>query len=157
MFVKGNRMIVASFCLQELSHELDTKVKKYLRGEGANLEVRNWCPTFPVEILLFLWRSFFIAFWFNSLHLQVLKDKKLKGQLSVREDLYGISAKAAAKAEKVDNSKSSPFFLCFFFFFTSLVLKKLKGKSLSWVMFCELHINGDYLCFFNWFMRGLRY
>ncbi|KAJ6901742.1 hypothetical protein NC651_019493 [Populus alba x Populus x berolinensis] len=53
---------------QELSHELDTKVKKNLRGEGANLEV--------------------------------LKDKKLKGQLSVREDLYGISAKAAAKAEK---------------------------------------------------------
>lgn len=127
--LKAIGMIVASFCLQELSHELDTKVKKYLRGEGANLEVRNWCPTFPVEELLFLWRSFFIAFWYNSLYLQVLKDKKLKGQLSVREDLYGISAKAAAKAEKVDNSKSSPFFLfSFFFFFISLVLKKLKGQ-----------------------------
>jgi hypothetical protein len=60
--LKAIGMIVASFCLQELSHELDTKVKKYLRGEGANLEVRNWCPTFPVEELLFLWRSFFIAF-----------------------------------------------------------------------------------------------
>lgn len=34
--------------------------------------------------------------------LQVLKDKKLKGQLSVREELYGISAKAAAKAEEVN-------------------------------------------------------
>ncbi|KAJ8766036.1 hypothetical protein K2173_020552 [Erythroxylum novogranatense] len=53
---------------QELADELDAKVKKYLRGEGANLEV--------------------------------LKDKKLRGQLSVREELYGISAKAAAKTEK---------------------------------------------------------
>ncbi|KAG8390542.1 hypothetical protein BUALT_Bualt01G0094300 [Buddleja alternifolia] len=31
---------------------------------------------------------------------KVLQDKKLKGQLAVREDLYGKSAKAAAKAEK---------------------------------------------------------
>ncbi|KAJ6900749.1 hypothetical protein NC652_026755 [Populus alba x Populus x berolinensis] len=53
---------------QELSHELDMKVKKYLRGEGADLEV--------------------------------LKDKKLKGQLYDRESLYGKSAKAAAKTEK---------------------------------------------------------
>lgn len=53
---------------QEVSNEIDVKVKKYLRGEGANLEV--------------------------------LKDKKLKGQLSVIEDLYGKSAKAAAKVEK---------------------------------------------------------
>ncbi|XP_028060432.1 uncharacterized protein LOC114264033 isoform X5 [Camellia sinensis] len=45
------------------------KVKKYLRGEGANLEG--------------------------------LRDKKLKGQLAIREELYGKSAKAAAKAEKV--------------------------------------------------------
>ncbi|TQE00997.1 hypothetical protein C1H46_013537 [Malus baccata] len=29
-----------------------------------------------------------------------LKDKKLKGQLAVREELYGKSAQAAAKAEK---------------------------------------------------------
>ncbi|XP_077252595.1 transducin/WD40 repeat-like superfamily protein [Tasmannia lanceolata] len=50
------------------SDELDTKVKKYLRGDGADLEV--------------------------------LKDKKLKGQLAFREELYGQSAKAAAKAEK---------------------------------------------------------
>ncbi|KAA8541896.1 hypothetical protein F0562_023048 [Nyssa sinensis] len=52
----------------ENSDEMDTKIKKYLRGEGANLEV--------------------------------LKDKKLKGQLAAREELYGKSAKAAAKAEK---------------------------------------------------------
>ena len=32
---------------------------------------------------------------------QGLKDKKLKGQLAVREELYGKSAQAAAKAEKV--------------------------------------------------------
>ncbi|XP_022772098.1 probable U3 small nucleolar RNA-associated protein 7 [Durio zibethinus] len=48
--------------------EMDQKVKKYLRGEAANLEG--------------------------------LKDKKLKGQLAVREELYGKSAKAAAKIEK---------------------------------------------------------
>ncbi|KAK5819843.1 hypothetical protein PVK06_024872 [Gossypium arboreum] len=48
--------------------EMDEKVKKYLRGEAANLEG--------------------------------LKDKKLKGQLAVREDLYGKSAKTAAKIEK---------------------------------------------------------
>ena len=33
--------------------------------------------------------------------LQALQDKKLKGQLVIREELYGKSAKAAAKAEKV--------------------------------------------------------
>ncbi|XVF71201.1 hypothetical protein PTKIN_Ptkin12aG0017100 [Pterospermum kingtungense] len=33
-------------------------------------------------------------------NLEGLKDKKLKGQLAVREDLYGKSAKAAAKIEK---------------------------------------------------------
>lgn len=32
---------------------------------------------------------------------QTLRDKKLKGQLAVREKLYSQSAKAAAKAEKV--------------------------------------------------------
>lgn len=32
--------------------------------------------------------------------LKALKDKKLKGQLAIREDLYGKSAKAAAKVEK---------------------------------------------------------
>ncbi|RVW76257.1 U3 small nucleolar RNA-associated protein 7 [Vitis vinifera] len=52
----------------DISDELDVKVKKYLRGEGANLEA--------------------------------LQDKKLKGQLVIREELYGKSAKAAAKAEK---------------------------------------------------------
>lgn len=34
-------------------------------------------------------------------NLQALRDKKLKGQLAVREELYGKSAKAAVKIEKV--------------------------------------------------------
>lgn len=49
--------------------------------------------------------------------MQVLKDKKLKGQLSVREDLYGKSAKAAAKVEKVNSRYPNLFYylsaLCF--------------------------------------------
>ncbi|XP_059666004.1 probable U3 small nucleolar RNA-associated protein 7 [Cornus florida] len=53
---------------QEISDEIEKKVKKYLRGEGANLEA--------------------------------LQDKKLKGQLAVKEDLYGTTATTAAKAEK---------------------------------------------------------
>ncbi|CAF1935568.1 unnamed protein product [Brassica napus] len=53
---------------QEIDVELEAKEKKYLRGEGANLET--------------------------------LKDKKLKTQLASRENLYGKSAKAAAKIEK---------------------------------------------------------
>lgn len=53
---------------QDNDKEMDLKVKKYLRGEGANLET--------------------------------LQDKKLKGQLAVREELYGKSAKASAKIEK---------------------------------------------------------
>ncbi|KAK0576368.1 hypothetical protein LWI29_016256 [Acer saccharum] len=53
---------------QEISDELNTKAKKYLRGEGADLKA--------------------------------LQDKKLKGQLAVREEIYGKSAKAAAKIEK---------------------------------------------------------
>lgn len=52
----------------EESGELETRIKKYLRGDGANLEA--------------------------------LRDKKLRGQLTVREKLYGKSAEAAAKAEK---------------------------------------------------------
>ncbi|XP_052209532.1 probable U3 small nucleolar RNA-associated protein 7 [Diospyros lotus] len=54
--------------IQDNIDEADAKVKKYLRGEGANLKA--------------------------------IQDKKLKGQLAVREELYGKSAKAAAKAEK---------------------------------------------------------
>ncbi|XP_015941206.1 probable U3 small nucleolar RNA-associated protein 7 [Arachis duranensis] len=53
---------------QDISDELDLKIKKYLRGEAASFED--------------------------------LKDRKLKRQLSVREELYGNAAKAAAKAEK---------------------------------------------------------
>ncbi|GFS42587.1 transducin/WD40 repeat-like superfamily protein [Actinidia rufa] len=62
------QIVATNFDLQEISDDIEIKVKKYLRGEGANLEV--------------------------------LHDKKLKGQLAVREELYGKSAKAAAKAEK---------------------------------------------------------
>lgn len=51
-----------------MSDEIEVKVKKYQRGEGANLES--------------------------------LKDKKLKGQLANKEELYKKSANAAAKAEK---------------------------------------------------------
>ncbi|KAI3714565.1 hypothetical protein L6452_21521 [Arctium lappa] len=54
--------------IQDISDDIDVKVKKYQRGESADLEA--------------------------------LKDKKLKGQLANREDLYKKSANAAAKAEK---------------------------------------------------------
>ncbi|KAF7820215.1 putative U3 small nucleolar RNA-associated protein 7 [Senna tora] len=61
-------LMIHYIVLQDVSDELDLKIKKYLRGEGANLEA--------------------------------LKDKKLKGQLSVREELFSKSAKVAAKADK---------------------------------------------------------
>lgn len=51
------------------------------------------------EIITWLMSHFII----EKPYFQVLQDKKLKGQLSVREDLYGKSAKAAAKAEKVNS------------------------------------------------------
>ncbi|KAI3790063.1 hypothetical protein L2E82_02876 [Cichorium intybus] len=54
--------------IQDFSDDIDVKVKKYQRGEGADLEA--------------------------------LKDKKLKGQLANREELFKKSANAAAKAEK---------------------------------------------------------
>lgn len=65
--VKVDRPIMAE-TEPDLPEELQLKVKKYLRGDAANLEG--------------------------------LKDKKLRGQLAVREKIYGHSAKAAAKAEK---------------------------------------------------------
>ena len=40
-------------------------------------------------------------FCFIVIPLQALRDKKLKGQLTGKEKLIGISAKAAAQAEKV--------------------------------------------------------
>ncbi|KAJ0582737.1 putative transcription factor WD40-like family [Helianthus annuus] len=52
----------------DVSDELEIKVKKYQRGEAADLES--------------------------------LKDKKLKGQLANKEELFKKSANAAAKAEK---------------------------------------------------------
>lgn len=45
----------------------------------------------------FITHDFLIVYY-----MQILRDKKLKGQLAVREDLYGKSAKAAAKIEKVN-------------------------------------------------------
>eukprot|EP00268_Persea_americana_P027793 TRINITY_DN2706_c0_g1_i1.p1 TRINITY_DN2706_c0_g1~~TRINITY_DN2706_c0_g1_i1.p1 ORF type:complete len:546 (+),score=120.42 TRINITY_DN2706_c0_g1_i1:231-1868(+) len=54
--------------VQGVSDDLEPKVKKYLRGDRADLEV--------------------------------VKDKKLKGQLEFREELHGQTAKNAAKAEK---------------------------------------------------------
>lgn len=64
MVVKVDKVIPSI----EQDGEEDVNVKKYLRGEGANLEA--------------------------------LKDKKLKGQLAVSEELYKRSAKAAAGVEK---------------------------------------------------------
>ncbi|XP_056162237.1 probable U3 small nucleolar RNA-associated protein 7 isoform X3 [Syzygium oleosum] len=63
----------------EDSDGLETRIKKYLRGDGANLEA--------------------------------LQDKKLRGQLTVREKLYGKSAEAAAKAEKVRETVRDVIFL----------------------------------------------
>ncbi|KAJ1404725.1 WD40/YVTN repeat-like-containing domain superfamily [Sesbania bispinosa] len=66
---------------QDISDELDLKIKKYLRGEVANLEV--------------------------------LKDKKLKSQLAIREGLYGESAKAAAKLRReVDDQDNHDCLMC---------------------------------------------
>ncbi|KAG2401886.1 uncharacterized protein HKW66_Vig0190770 [Vigna angularis] len=65
---------------KDILAELELKMKKYLRGESANLEVQ------VIEIA--------------GIETLVLKDKKLKGQLAVKEQLYGKSAQAAAKAEK---------------------------------------------------------
>ncbi|CAL5333720.1 unnamed protein product [Camellia sinensis] len=58
----------------EINDEINMKVKKYLRGEGANLEG--------------------------------LRDKKLKGQLAIREELYGKFAKAVAKLRRLNNIKT---------------------------------------------------
>lgn len=92
--------------MQEVSNEIDVKIKKYLRGEGANLEVWKWvlCP-YIFFILIFFSLFFNLCYKYLVLNVsfQVLKDKKLKGQLAVREDLYGKSAKAAAKVEKVNS------------------------------------------------------
>lgn len=82
--------------------EMDEKVKKYLRGEAANLEVINVC-VYLLDFTLFFMNFFFVNFLFIYF-LQGLKDKKLKGQLAVREYLYGKSAKTAAKIEKVSLS-----------------------------------------------------
>lgn len=64
----GTRQKIVPDIEHDMFDASDIKFKKYLRGEGANLEG--------------------------------LQDKKLKGQLAAREELYGKSAKAAVKAEK---------------------------------------------------------
>lgn len=49
--------------------------------------------------------------------MQTLQDKKLRGQLAVREELYGKSAKDSAKIEKVISvSLFHPFLFSMFFF-----------------------------------------
>ncbi|KAL2940267.1 putative U3 small nucleolar RNA-associated protein 7 [Bienertia sinuspersici] len=65
MVVRAEKIVADS---KQDGEEVDANVKKYLRGEGANLEA--------------------------------LQDKKLKGQLAVKEELYKRSAKAAANVEK---------------------------------------------------------
>ncbi|KAL7148178.1 hypothetical protein ABFS83_06G160700 [Erythranthe nasuta] len=65
---KAERITSMPAAEKAVSEEDEMNLKKYLRGEAADLEV--------------------------------LKDKKLKGQLAARESLFGKSAQAAAKAEK---------------------------------------------------------
>jgi hypothetical protein len=75
------------------------KVKKYQRGESADLEVPPESHTINNHIAF---SFFFLHFNLNITPFwQALKDKKLKGQLANREELYKRSANAAAKAEKV--------------------------------------------------------
>ncbi|XP_021748996.1 probable U3 small nucleolar RNA-associated protein 7 [Chenopodium quinoa] len=65
MVVRAEKIVPATELDDE---EMDANVKKYLRGESANLEA--------------------------------LQDKKLKGQLAVKEELFKRSAKTAANVEK---------------------------------------------------------
>lgn len=53
--------------------------------------------------------------------MQTLQDKKLRGQLAVREELYGKSAKASAKIEKVISVSLFQSFLFSMFFFMRFV------------------------------------
>ena len=78
---------------------MEAKEKKYLRGEGANLEVYITHKSFN-DCCFWFWRMQKLSVCF-FMFLQSLKDKKLKTQLASREKLYGKSAKAAAKIEKV--------------------------------------------------------
>ena len=80
---------------QDITDELDLKIKKYTRGEGAYLEV--WIIDVLQNKSLLIENAKVIV----NFDLQALQDKKLKGQLAVREELYKKSANAAAKAEKV--------------------------------------------------------
>ncbi|XP_073141062.1 probable U3 small nucleolar RNA-associated protein 7 [Henckelia pumila] len=66
--VENDSILNPVSAVEQGNDDEDTKVKKYLRGEGTNLEV--------------------------------LKDKKLKGQLAAREEVYGKTANVAARAEK---------------------------------------------------------
>ncbi|KAK2980469.1 hypothetical protein RJ640_015992 [Escallonia rubra] len=87
----GTPRKLASVTEEEIANVTDNEVRKYLRGEGANLEV--W------TIVVTSWDTLDESPE-NFMYLQVIQDKKLKGQLAFREELYGKSAKAAAKAEK---------------------------------------------------------
>lgn len=88
------------FDLQGVSEEEEMIVKKYLRGEAADLGVKDSRDFYYYYLSTV---RFLFGFCDNYLCYlpQMLQDKKLKGQLAVREELYGKSAQAAAKAEKV--------------------------------------------------------
>lgn len=62
-----------------------------------------YAPTIFYSHFLFPFFNLCYKYLVLNVSFQVLKDKKLKGQLAVREDLYGKSAKAAAKVEKVNS------------------------------------------------------
>lgn len=88
--------------MKGISEEDDVNVKKYLRGEAANLEVRIFQGFYHYNLstCVFLFWIIVIS-TYNIFLLQVVKDKKLKGKLAVGEELIGKSAQVAAKAEKV--------------------------------------------------------
>lgn len=105
----------------------DDKLNKYLRGTATDLEVWSKYLTVITAIMSFC----FSESW--SPCFQALQDKKLKGQLAIREDLYGKSAKAAAKAEKVNILHADPVYMLFismvyrhdnFFWFRSVAYAK---------------------------------
>lgn len=71
--------------------------------------------------------------------MQGLQDKKLKGQLAIREELYGKSAKAAAKIEKVTIllpfEQMALFFFLFFSFEVNCPLAFLLFLNLGFLFF----------------------
>ncbi|KAE8773615.1 Transcription factor bHLH49 [Hordeum vulgare] len=66
-----------------------------------DLQVYSLSPALVALLFLLIEKHVLAFFCFNAISLQALRDKKLKGQLAGKEKLIGISAKAAAQAEKV--------------------------------------------------------